>query len=452
MKQAKVISAIFLFIIVLVGHLLMPASQVVAQDTPSAKTEALPANASPEEVDAYLAGLTDTEARQVLAQKLKPSSGAVSAGSTASDQKRANTNIGTLVIGAAGATDAVLKRIGSIFSTTSGGSGHWDAALTKLTGGKGGGHLLRTLFGVMVIIGLGLVLRWLFRRSTADIEKNILNAVRLGRLQFFGRVLSRMILEILGIVIFVAATFLPFALFYKMGKPDFVIVSAFLVVSYYVLIISFAAKTILAPRAPRLRLFPMADQDAAFLYNWLVRITILAGAVGVVSSIMHEFGITREMYLLIRSSAGVVVVLALLIMIWQSRHRVAEALRPAAGDGPEAPHSFQVAFARNWVIFAALYVIIMGAVWIGNVLLTGKATILNLIISIFLIPAFIGLDQWAQRLLKVASGELPEIVDLSEDDRSGTQEGKQIEGKGDIKHYVPVIKRLFRVVLITFLI
>ncbi|MCK7466940.1 MAG: hypothetical protein MZU91_01510 [Desulfosudis oleivorans] len=57
----------------------------------------------------------------------------------------------------------------------------------------------------------------------------------------------------------------------------------------------------------------------------------------------------------------------------------------------------------------------MGVFWVADVLLGGKATVVNLILSLFVIPVFIGIDQWGQRLLKQASGELTEIVDLSGD-------------------------------------
>jgi small-conductance mechanosensitive channel len=97
------------------------------------------------------------------------------------------------------------------------------------------------------------------------------------------------------------------------------------------------------------------------------------------------------------------------------------------------------------------------------VLLEGKGEVVNLIISIFLIPIFIGLDQWGQRLLKIASGELPETFDLSGNDTAETVEDQdaaidaeiaahqQEEKKMDMKHYVPLIKRAYRVLLLAFL-
>jgi hypothetical protein len=51
-----------------------------------------------------------------------------------------------------------------------------------------------------------------------------------------------------------------------------------------------------------------------------------------------------------------------------------------------------------------------------------------------------------QRLLKIATGELPEIIDLSED--AVDKASDEVSAKEDIKHLAPVISTAFRVVLV----
>ena len=80
-----------------------------------------------------------------------------------------------------------------------------------------------------------------------------------------------------------------------------------------------------------------------------------------------------------------------------------------------------------------------------------KGKILNLIASLIIIPNFIGLDQWVQRLLKMASGELPEVIDLSCDDETKAPEEPLEDKKTDIKHFAPFIRKAFRVLLVVFL-
>ena len=76
-----------------------------------------------------------------------------------------------------------------------------------------------------------------------------------------------------------------------------------------------------------------------------------------------------------------------------------------------------------------------------------KGKIINLIASLFLIPIFIGLDQWVQRLLKIASGELPEVIDLSGTETPQTLEEDPTNQKTGIKNFAPLIRRVFRFVL-----
>ncbi|MBW2483263.1 MAG: mechanosensitive ion channel family protein [Deltaproteobacteria bacterium] len=120
----------------------------------------------------------------------------------------------------------------------------------------------------------------------------------------------------------------------------------------------------------------------------------------------------------------------------------------------------RVKFARIWHYFAMLYVAGSGTFWLLNALMGSKGKIINLIASLFLIPLFIGLDQWVQRLLKIASGELPEIIDFSSEDKSKTSAEPQFETVGqepeidqkrNIKHFAPLIRRLFRLALAALL-
>jgi small-conductance mechanosensitive channel len=74
--------------------------------------------------------------------------------------------------------------------------------------------------------------------------------------------------------------------------------------------------------------------------------------------------------------------------------------------------------------------------------------VLNLILSLFVIPIFIGLDQWGLRLLKLAGGETLEIADLSGDE---VREVPPPGGENKIEHYAPLIRKLYRVVLVAFL-
>jgi small-conductance mechanosensitive channel len=430
-------------------YLVMPIFQVMLQDTRAAQSDASAAQAAPGDVDSQLAGMSDEQVRQAYSEKLKQDA----AGQRQTDQvdeERSWVVISTKFYGAARAAAAVLARAGSFFTDKGPGHARWSIAVTKLSDGRGLPYLLATVAGLAVIIALGLILRWLFLRTTSAIQENLMNAVRLGKLQFLGRVVARMLLDALGIGIYIVVTFTAFVLFYREGGPNYLIVSVFVIVSYYVIAFAFAAKVIFSPAAASLRLFPMADQDASFLYKWILRIVILAGFFAGLSTIFREMGVHQQLYLKMYSTAGVAVILALVIMVWQSRKRVREAIWKEDAAAGDSGHSFRAAFARNWHYFAIIYILAAGAIWVTKALNEENVSVLNLIFSVFLIPIVIGVDQWVQRLLKIASGEGRETIDLSSEEPSETEEPEPA-GKMDIAHYVPLIRRAFRVVLIAFI-
>ena len=197
----------------------------------------------------------------------------------------------------------------------------------------------------------------------------------------------------------------------------------------------------------------MADEDAKFLNRWFVRIIASAAVIVGASKVIESMAVSEDLYLLIYSAAGLSVFLLLIAMIWQSRERVAQAICQDSADGICDHSPLRTGFAKSWHIFAILYVIFVGCFWQISALIEGKVTILKLIASLFVIPLFLGIDQWGQRLLKVASGELPETIDLSGDDK-GDEPGTPGESTLDAKekpamrHYVPFVKRLFRIVLV----
>jgi hypothetical protein len=392
--------------------------------------------------------MSDEQVRQVLVQKLKQEATLNARSKDGVPATAKNGRTLDVFYRLAASAAAVLKKIGSIFSGAAARSDQWDAAIDKLSGGKGASHLMGTLFATALIIVCGLILKMLFVRATRGVRKQLLQTMHLGKLEFFGRVLSHMLLNAAGVAIYILTTFILFVLFYKKGAPGYLIASVYIVVSYYILLFAFAATTIFAPRATELRLFPLQDIDAVFLHRWIVGITIVAGTVTGTGIILLRAGISKQLYLLIYSCAGAIVILAMMIMIWQSRQRVAQAL---AGDHREKG-TFGQRLAHNWHYFAILYVLFMGIYWVNEVYLERDADIVKLIASVFLIPVFIGLDQWAQRLLKMASGELPEIIDLSGDAHPKPADEQQpAESRMDIKHYIPLIRRSLRVVLIAFL-
>ncbi|MDB4442144.1 mechanosensitive ion channel [bacterium] len=445
-------------LMLLVALVLFFAGSVWAANVPGvAKSQGsdaeiqIPENMTPEKVDAYMAGMSDEQARQALADKLKQEAATDSSPGDTGDIERGDDSAGhrfhDLTLGAS----LVLDQIASFFSNEQEGAVKWDAVVNRLSGSQGIGHLLLTVVIGLGIIVCGIVIERLVRRLTGNFREQILTSVTLGRLQQFGRFISRFLLNALGIVAYIFATFILLILIFRQEDPGYWIVSPLLITSYYVLVIMFAARIIMSPASPALRLLPMQDRDAKFLYRWIVGISIVAALFITIGDIFRSAGRSEALFNLFFIASGLSVSILMIAMIWRSRHRVAEAICADTAEGVCDESSLRTKFARTWHYFAILYVAGSGTFWLINVFMGSKGRIINLIAGLFLIPIFIGLDQWVQRLLKIASGELPEVIDLSGEEQPPTIEEPLEEKKTNIKHFAPLIRRLFRIALGTTL-
>jgi moderate conductance mechanosensitive channel len=415
------------------------------------KAAPLPANLTPGQVDAYLATMSDQQARQALAKELREKAAAKPADAPASPTIGRDSPIGRLFMAATEEVSSGWERLRTLSSRAAESAGTLSSAFDTITGGKGAGQLVMSVLSLLAIIGAGLVAERVFIRTTEGIRHQLLTAVPLGKLQKLGLVISRMLLEAVGVVLYVVVTFLLVVLAYGKEDVGYSLVSLYLIGSYHFKIFIFAAKVVLAPRTPGLRLFPLGDEDARFLYRWMLRMAVAAVVIAPGSNVFKEAGVSRELYSLMYCAAGVVVILLLMAMIWQSRRRVALAICPEREPGAGSATSLRTTVAKSWHLFAILYLVVTGSFWVVQELMGGHVTVVKMIMSLFLIPVFITVDQWAQRLLKIASGELPEIVDLSGDGETRAPDPEYMERRADFKYYVPVIRRLFRGVLLAFL-
>jgi len=430
----------------------LPASIVKKADTNETEAEAkIPEELSPAEVDEYLKGLSDEQVRQVLANQLKEeqSGDLISEISEefAAEDDPADQLFHKLTLGASN----VFDQIASFFSPEKEGPLNWQTIFNRLSGGRGVGYIALTLLIGLGIIAGGIVVEQLVLRLTANLQKQILTSVTLGRLQRIGQFISRILLELLGIGAYILTTFILLIIFYRQEEAAYWIISELLIASYYFMIIIFAARVIMAPKKPALRLLPLQDRDATFLYRWIFRISLVAAGLITPGIIFLSAGRSQDLYNLFFIISGLSVSILMMVMIWQSRHRVAEAICADAGKDSCEEGTLRIKFARTWHYFAILYVAGSGAFWLINVIMGSKGRILNLIASLFLIPIFIGLDQWVQRLLKVASGELPEVIDLNSEEKAEAAESSPVVQKSNIKHFAPLIRMIFRFVLAALL-
>jgi len=367
---------------------------------------------SRDEADTIVEALPEGEARQMFKEKV--TKGEEKNDATFDDDSiRSGEEFALLIYDGEKAFSRAQERLVSFFTkpTSSINTREWARAFDNLNLGRGSGHLVLTLFIAALFIFLGLAVELLVRRSTENLRRQILDTAPLGRLHFLGRVLSRLLLNMLGMSTYILTTFVLWAIFYNDGDPGYAIISGILLPSYYIRFFVLIANLVLSPAAPGLRLFPLPDEDAKFLFRWTIAIVVTSIAIADIAYLLQGHtqgaGLSRESFLFLYSLSGLSVSVLMVAVIWQSRHRVARAIWPEGPPGDKTESSLRAKFARSWHWFAILYVISMGLFWFFRGLAEGEIAFLATLISVFLIPILIGICSWAERLLDIAAGVTP---------------------------------------------
>lgn len=435
-----------------------PAFSGPAQQTPPAGPAA--ADLRPDQVDGYMAKLSDTQARRLLTEKLAEEARA--------RETRQNVHaigipvIAELFFRQEQALTSLAAQITSLFNDAEDAPALWPATWRKLTNGQGAPYLLAALGKAALALLAGILVERLVRRATRPLHDQLLRAIPLERLQRVGMLIASLVLDALGLLGFVAASFLLFLAVFDRGTPAHGVGSVMLIGVYYYRLVRYAARLILAPDTPRLGLLGLSEEAARFIFRWLMRISLAGMVIGMCSAILQRVGGSTELSLLVHSTAGLAAGLLLSFMVLACRGRVAAFI--LTSGGPEDTGPMRRFLADFWHYPALAYSLGIGGYWSLRMALHGDMTILTLIFSLFLIPVCIGLDIWMQKLLGIAAGEDREIIriDSAPTREGGAAPGAHPDGAFDnacvcperrgMSHVVPLVRKAFRFVLGLFLV
>lgn len=422
------------------------------------KEDKVPADLAPQKVDAYLAGLSDEQARRLLASELKAKAAAKHGKETRQQIGAKETGLVFGFYAGHRALSALSEQIAGIISRaqSSAEAGTWD----KMAGGKGAVHFLRAMASLVLIVLIGLAAEQLLRRKTEKIRQQLLVEIPHGGWEKAGVFASRLILDMLGFGVYMLFTFLACFIFYRQTQPAYLVSSA-VILTYYLRLIKMAAQMIVSPKFPELRLIAMSDSDARFLYNWIVLLAASVFPGTALAMALQKSDASRELFLLVYSTAGPIMSILLAVMIWQIRHRVAVLICPTADTGSNTARLLRRRCAECWHYPAIFFVLTVGGFWWVRVLIRADVTIMKLIMSLFLVPLCIGADQWLQQIFTRLRREPRQIIDFSTPEETGetapgmhaggSSAGQGISSGKDMSIYFPLVRKVFRIVLLGFL-
>jgi small conductance mechanosensitive channel len=145
--------------------------------------------------------------------------------------------------------------------------------------------------------------------------------------------------------------------------------------------IALGAWMVLAPTVPRLRLVPLGDENANYLYIWIRRLTNIALYGYFIAEAALLVGLPKAGHAFLLKLLGVVVSLLLIVLVLQNRANVSHAILGREGGHPGV---LRRRLADLWHILAMFYVLTVCFIWLvrpeGGFEFVTRATALTLAI------------------------------------------------------------------------
>jgi small-conductance mechanosensitive channel len=264
--------------------------------------------------------------------------------------------------------------------------------------------LIEGAWKTALILALGLIAlfatRWLLRRPRRTVEDRHKDtfALRIGYLAI------RTLLDLLPVAAFAVVAYAALPVTEPSATASAVALS---LIFAFVLAwgIQVVLRMVLAPKAGSLRLPPLGDESAAYLYVWGRRFTrvVVYGYFALVA--LSAFGLPAAVHDVLLKLVGVVVTILLIVFILQNRRTVAAWLAAEPRNGSRVLHTLGRRLGDIWHIFAILYVIGSFLVWTleveGGFAYLLRATVLTALIVVAAMVLVFGLRKLLDRLFRI---------------------------------------------------
>ena len=367
----------------------------------------IPDKLTPQQVDQILAELTDAQVRQLLASQLRSKAEA----DAAAQSKGGGGGLGVLLVqlrlGLERLADTLRQRAGQVSKGMALLPGALSVSVDKISGGGGWRGFFGQIAMFLGILALGMAAHWGVGRLTVKARRQIEAS---AGATIFDRVCGvgfRAILELLAVAAFAAVSLGTAILLFEPKSPDRTFMITFLTGALITYGAALVARLLLAPFAPAVRVVPLADGAARFLYRWAVLLTAVAVfswlAAGLLILTGMQFG--GPAHLMTVMITGAIMGVLMIVMILQSRTAVATVIRGKAGQAAEGAGQSQTTatlralFARTWHLFAVLYVLLIWLLWTLSMLAGGASTVWAATASVGALLLFPIIDRVACRIL-----------------------------------------------------
>jgi small-conductance mechanosensitive channel len=217
--------------------------------------------------------------------------------------------------------------------------------------------------GFALMVAVGAAAEWLTCRLVRDVQRQVEKARPEGLTAACGYLALRMLTELLGIVVFVAAAVGTFFLLWQGHEPTRLTVLTYLAAIVAIRIGALVSRILFAPDAPGLRLLPVDDTSARLLHRRVVGVFAFLVLAFLTIELLRGLGLDPDLSALLGTLATLAFVVVLFGFTWRSREPVARLICGGPAEGPAgapAQHRLRDVVARMWHILVMAYVL---AIW-----------------------------------------------------------------------------------------
>ena len=286
---------------------------------------------------------------------------------------------GTMAGGLAGDMDRTRAGLGAMLRAAPGVPAELAAAVGRYSEGRTSYQLLIVAVLFVVLLALGRVAERLVARLLGDVRRRLESHAESSGVEI-GGLIVRVVLDLFLLAVFVATVIAGFLTLYQGHVPTRELIVAALLTTIQVRLAILAARFLLAPRRPALRLLHFDDASAGALYGGVVVLAWLYGILDVLGFFLVRFEVPREPYLLVMTIGRVIFVLLLVRVVWRVRHPIAAAIRG------EDPGTLRRMLADLWPALMTAYIlgllVVLTVEQLGGEPRTGRAGILSLLVVI----------------------------------------------------------------------
>lgn len=360
----------------------------------AAAAVAVPDDLPADRIDDFMAGLSDEQVRRLLIDTLKKEA-----------EREAAAAAPPPPAGLAGFVDKLRNLAGRLqerVETLRRGGGDTPAELsgvfTFLGVGERGRGVWHAIWTSAAVFAGAFLISGLLRLYSHRARRNIEATPPAGWTGKLGTLLVEALLELMQLVLFALATLAIYYIVLDRTAGQRVLVATYLAAFLAVLVIRLILHFLLAPGKPHLRLLPLGDAAARYLYRGLMAVTILTTFGLLTCGVFRLAGASEASHFLAVSVVAAVIGVMLTWMILARRREVAAVLTSGLPEG-----SLRARLAARWHHFAVAGVGLLWASATANRLL-GYGAQNNGLKTLLLVGLYFLLDWLLKQVLEAAFG------------------------------------------------